>query len=127
MVARMICTRIPCSFSRSTSWRASARACGFAAEPVWASAGTMARNRNKESSDTILRKSVLLLFGSDARRHLPPGREITVDGGRGIAAVANRPHYQRGAAHDIAGREHPVQAAHHGAAIGLDGPPARHG
>src|SRR5271165_1765840 len=52
------------------------------------------------------------------------GNEILVDGGGGIAPVADRPDNEGGAAHDIASGEHAGQAGLEGAGIGLQRAPA---
>ena len=51
--------------------------------------------------------------GDLARRSwLPRHRSRAIDLRRGVAAVADRPDHQRGAAHDVAGGEHAGQAGH---------------
>src|SRR5260221_5917871 len=44
----------------------------------------------------------------------------------GVAAVADAPDDQRGAADDVAGGEDAVERAHHRAVVDLDRAPARH-
>src|ERR1700722_8875866 len=89
----------------------------------------ISRMRFSESSswaERMTRSSMVSLRCLRGAR-FSPRAQMGMNCGRGIAAIADGPDNERGAARDIAARKHAFEVCHQRSGIGFERAPARHG